>query len=483
MKHFGLLGEHLSHSISPQIHQCIYQKLNINADYSLIEFPREDLEPIIKSLYRTSMSGPISSPMSGVNVTIPYKKDVIPLLDNIDDLARSIGSINTIKIDQGKLSGYNTDYYGIQASLEDYLPLKSFTFLILGYGGACLPLIAYLLNEGAEKIYIASRNPQKGIDDLESIMGPENTKPAIEFVGYDQLDKIKGKIVFNTTPLGMFPNLDQSALAKEIFKNFDIAIDLIYNPCETKFLRDARRSGLKCQNGLKMLVYQAIRAVEIWNNIQIVKDTASDIYKHFNKTNIMENTYFKQFIAFPENLQPIYLVGMPASGKTSLGRLLADLLGLGFVDLDRYIEDMTGKRLEDIFKKEGESAFRDYEEEALLATCRLENTIISTGGGCITRKKNREILNNSDMVFYIVRDCQTIIDKSSLEDRPLLRSDSSRIFDLYNNRKSYYEEVADYPIYNRSSLETALFDMVDIILDRYSDNKNITREGENINEK
>ena len=174
---------------------------------------------------------------------------------------------------------------------------------------------------------------------------------------------------------------------------------------------------------------------------------------------------------------------MPASGKTSLGRLLADLLGLGFVDLDRYIEDMTGKRLEDIFKKEGESAFRDYEEEALLATCKLENTIISTGGGCITREKNREILNNSDMVFYIVRDCQTIIDKSSLEDRPLIKSNSSRIFDLYNNRKSYYEEVADYPIYNRSSLETALFDMVDIILDRYSDNKNTKREGENINEK
>lgn len=489
MKHFGLLGEHLSHSISPQIHRYVYENLNIDADYKLVEFPKEELESTVHKLAVKNFSG--------VNVTIPYKKDVVPLLDDIDDLAKTIGSINTIDIDQGRLIGYNTDYNGIKATLESYMPLESHTYLILGYGGACLPLIRCLLDHGASKIYIASRNPAKSRHDLGSITDEYTTRndpstivcqgaiinnsnymvcedsptSTIEFIGYESLHSIEGRIIFNTTPLGMHPHEGDSPIDKDVFKNFDIAIDLIYNPCETRFLREARRSGLGCQNGLKMLVYQALKSVEIWNKINIDPSLSDKIYKYFIEMNMIENSHgyhIKNNCIEEENKNqdPIYLIGMPGSGKTSIGQLLAHFLGFDFVDLDQYIEDTSGKTIDYIFKKEGERSFREYEEEALINTSNLKNTIISTGGGCITSEKNRLILSRSDRVFYIIRDLDTIIRDSSLKNRPLLSEDPSLIYALYRNRKKHYEEVSDQLIHNSSSLETAVFDILDRLLNK-----------------
>ena len=451
MKHFGLFGEYLTHSISPQIHEYVYKKMNINADYSLIEFPECMLKSKVEILQNKNIEG--------INVTIPYKKSIINYLDSVDELASSIGSVNTVHITKKGLIGYNTDYYGIVRTLEDYLPLTGESCLILGYGGASLPLIRYLMTQDVEKIFIASRKPKDSQKDLISIIGMDKMSKNIEFIDYDHVSSVKGKIIFNSTPLGMYPNEDTCPIDKKYLTNFHIAIDLIYNPAETKFLKEARESGLLCQNGLKMLVYQAIKSIEIWFGKNIDPKIYRETYDYFNCKNIMENSNRGTFIK-PTKLAPIYLVGMPASGKTSLGKLLSEYLDLSFVDLDEYIENMTHKTIKQIFENEGEKAFRKYETIALQRTKAMKNTIISTGGGTVTTKENRHFLQNSKQVFYIERDCQKIIDTCSMKNRPLLKNNPMKIFDLFDQREDLYKQVSDKTVYNNSNITTALFDMV-----------------------
>ena len=449
MKHFGLFGEHLTHSISPQIHEYVYKKINMDADYSLIEFPEHLLESNVKNLQAKNIEG--------INVTIPYKKSIINYLDSIDELASSIGSVNTICITEKGLTGYNTDYYGIVSTLDDYLPLANENFLILGYGGASLPLIHYLIEQNAKKIYIASRDPKNSKKNLESIIGVDSVNNEVEFIDYEYIDSVSGKIIFNSTPLGMYPNEDTSPIDKKYLLNFQIAIDLIYNPVETRFLKDARESGLQCQNGLKMLVYQAIKSIEIWLDKKIDSMIYQETYDYFNHKNILENSNRTTLKA---NLDPVYIVGLPASGKTTLGKLLSEYLDLKFIDLDEYIENMTHKTINKIFEDEGEKSFRDYETKALYQTGNMKNTVISTGGGAVVTKENRQLLQNSKQVFYIARDCQTIIDTCSMKNRPLLKDNPMKIFDLFEQRKDLYKQVSDKTIHNNSNIVTPLFDMV-----------------------
>ena len=231
-----------------------------------MEFQNDELENAVNALKILKIKG--------VNVTIPYKEKVLPFLDFIDEDVKNIGAVNTISLKSEKLYGYNTDCYGFGKMIEDFKVLgKNVT--VIGYGGASKSVIYHLLKSNVNSITIVSR---KAFELKKSI-----TNPKIKVINYEDVYNIKGDVIVNTTPIGMYPDVDKSPVDKKIFKNYDKACDLIYNPKKTRFLKDADSMNLKTENGLKMLIYQAIKSVEIWREEEIKESDANLIYENFLK--------------------------------------------------------------------------------------------------------------------------------------------------------------------------------------------------------
>lgn len=266
MNSYGLLGEKLGHSLSPDIHEEIFKKLNIKGSYSLFEVSKDNIDNVIPSIKVLGISG--------INVTIPYKNEVMKSLDDISKEAQEIGAVNTISVNDGKTIGYNTDYFGFGEMLKRFnINCKNKNIVILGAGGASKAVVQYFYDNGAKNIYLVSRKPETVYK-----------KEFIKVISYEELSKIvDGDIIVNTTPCGMYPNIDSMAINKEILKNYKTAVDIIYNPIETMFLREAKKLGLKTVDGLYMLVGQAIKAEEIWNNTKLKDSDIEEIYMKASK--------------------------------------------------------------------------------------------------------------------------------------------------------------------------------------------------------
>ncbi len=234
---YALLGEKLGHSFSPQVHNEIFKDLNIDATYELKEIKKEEIVDALNLLKKGIYNG--------YNVTIPYKKEVMKYLDVIDDKAKEIGAVNTIAYKDGKLIGYNTDYYGFKEEiLYNKIDVSNKDCYILGTGGASLALNKALKDLGAN-VYFVSRNP------INEFM-----------ISYEELKNKKPYLIVNSTPVGMYPNVDNCPIEEEIINNTKYVIDIIFNPLQTKLLKIAKSN----MNGLFMLVGQAIKAEEIWQN-------------------------------------------------------------------------------------------------------------------------------------------------------------------------------------------------------------------------
>lgn len=424
MKKHGLLGRGLSHSLSPDIHKYVYKLIDYDADYKLLDFDENELEKYISLLRKGQING--------VNVTMPYKKSIMKYLDYIDEDAQLIGAVNTVLVSNSKLSGYNTDYYGIEMTLKNYMPLDKKNFLILGSGGASKALLHFLSKNNADKIYIASRNK----DGKNNFTRYESQ---IIYINYEEIKNIKASIVFNASPLGMYPNKKACPLKDEFFKNFDSAIDLIYNPWQSLFLKKAKKEGLKTENGFKMLVFQALKSIELWSGKKISSKIKLATYLHFR------NLYVED--------EKIFLVGMPACGKSSLGKILAQNLSYQFIDLDLYIEEKMHMSIKDIFALYGEKKFRILESQALEEVTSYKKVVIATGGGCVLSEKNRNLLKKYPLVFFINRPCEEILENVNLEDRPLLKDNPEKIFNLYKERVDLYREVSSHILENSESLD------------------------------
>lgn len=258
---YALIGEKLSHSYSPNIHNSFFKKNNIDSNYGLIELKKEELSDFCEKVKKGSIKG--------FNITIPYKEDIFSMVDEIDPKAKTIGAINTVKNCNGKLYAYNTDYYGYLYSVQKLsVPVKNEKVIVLGNGGSAKAVIEVLKDLGAKEIFLVSRNPSK--------TSPEG----ITSVSYDKLESIgKASFITNCTPVGMYPNMDSCPIEKSLFKNYSYAIDLIYNPKETLFLQYAKEFGASTLNGLFMLLGQAIKAEELWQNMEISMETINELYK------------------------------------------------------------------------------------------------------------------------------------------------------------------------------------------------------------
>lgn len=401
---YGLLGDKLGHSYSPQIHAMLG-----NDSYVLFEKKAEELESFLHG-----------NDFYGLNVTIPYKKAVIPYCNELTPIARQLGSVNTIvRQENGTLLGHNTDYYGFETLLQHSgLSVENKKVLVLGSGGASNTVVAVLENKHAIVIVI-SRN---GINH------------------YGNLHKHRdASIIVNTTPVGMYPNTQEAPLSLDIFEQLEGVLDLVYNPAHTALLLDAESRGLVAMNGLLMLVAQAKEAAQLFMD-SVISDR--EIHTICHKLRMQT-----------EN---ILLIGMPGSGKSTVGAIVAAQLGKQFVDIDTLITEKVGCSIPQLFKDRGESVFRQLETQALNEVCKQSGLVIATGGGCVTQHENYNLLHQNGTVFCIHRNISLL----ATEGRPLSQTDTPEI--LYQQRQPLYQKFADYHVDNNHEPSVAAMEIVRI---------------------
>ena len=395
-KVYGLLGRKLGHSWSPPIHRSLGCE-----DYRLIELEPHELEGFLRR-----------EDLGGLNVTMPYKRDVMPFCDVIDEGAQAIGSVNTLvrRVD-GKLYGYNTDIDGFLYTLRRAnVILFQKKVVILGSGGASLTAQAAAKREGARETVVVSRS------------GPDN---------YENLDRhADAQVLVNTTPVGMWPNMSGRPVDLSRLPGLEAVLDVIYNPSRTDLLLQAKECGLRRSGGLPMLVAQAVRAEELFFDRTVPTEETEKIVAQLwhDRTNIV-------------------LVGMPGCGKTTVGQELAALSGRPLVDLDGEIVRRAGRSIPDIFREEGEEAFRGLESQVLAQVCAQSGQIVATGGGSVLREDNRSALRRTGRVYFLRRE----LDLLPRDGRPL--SQAGNLAEMYRARRPLYQAAADVVIDNSVALE------------------------------
>ncbi|MBQ6289582.1 MAG: shikimate dehydrogenase [Clostridia bacterium] len=388
---YGCIGEHLPHSFSREIHGEIGSYA-----YELKELTPEELPGFMTS--RGFM---------GINVTIPYKQAVIPFLDEIDETARAIGAVNTVVNRDGKLYGYNTDLYGLTRLIRRIgLDLSEKKVLVLGTGGTSRTASYAAEKLGARVVYRVSRTSREGSLSYEDVLR----------------DHTDAQIILNTTPCGMFPRPAEQPLSLESFTRLEGVADAIYNPLRSRLVLDARSRGIPAEGGLYMLVAQAVRASELFLNMSYPDDLTDQIYD--------------RILRRKENL---VLIGMPGSGKSAVGKILTETTGKPLADTDQLIVEKAGKSIPEIFREDGEPAFRDLESEIIRELSLQGGQVISTGGGAVLRPENVTLLRQNGRLFWLDRAPDSLV---PTDDRPLADT-AAKMKQLYQEREPVYRASAD----------------------------------------
>lgn len=391
----GLLGRKLGHSYSPQIHAYLG-----DYSYTLFEKEPEEIEYFIRN-----------GDFTGINVTMPYKKAVIPFLDELSPAAQKMGSVNTIvRRKDGTLFGHNTDYYGfISLVHHSGISVAGKKTLVLGSGGTSNTAVKALEDLGAV-VTVISRSAKNNYSNL--------------FAHQD------ARIIVNTTPVGMYPNTGLAALDIRQFPQLEGVLDVIYNPARTQILLDAQSLGLPNASGLWMLVAQAKEAAEYFTGTAIEDAIIGTIYKKLSA-----------------QMKNIVLIGMPGCGKTTIGKLLAQKTGRALVDADEEIIRLAGKSIPEIFAQDGEEVFRSYETKVLENLGKSSGLILATGGGCVTRERNYPLLHQNGEIFWLLRSLELL----PTDGRPLSQANSRE--KLYATREKLYRRFADAALDNESAPE------------------------------
>lgn len=390
----GLLGRKLGHSFSPQIHKHLG-----NYQYDIFEKEPNQLEDFL-----------LRGTVCGLNVTMPYKKDVIPYCTELSAEASKIGAVNTIvRRSDGTLIGHNTDYYGFASLLDNYkICVHNKKVLVLGSGGASVTVQCVLQERNAQVVVIS----RSGSDNYDNI----------------HLHSDAAYIV-NTTPVGMYPDTGISPVSLDQFPQLEGVVDLIYNPARTELLIQAEERGLVAVNGLWMLVAQAKESAEWFTGSEIDDDLIASI--HHNLETATQN---------------IILIGMPGSGKSTVGKELAEALSKTFIDADAELVHTSGRAIPEIFSTDGEPAFRELEHQVLKSLGKRSGLVIATGGGCVTRKDNYRLLHQNGTIVWLQRDLELL----PIEGRPLSQTNTPE--DMYAIRKPQYAAFSDISVRNNAEI-------------------------------
>lgn len=391
---YGCIGEKLSHSFSKEIHALL-----ADYDYEIREIPREELAHFLTA-----------RDFKAINVTIPYKQDVIPYLDEIDHIADTIGAVNTIVNRGGKLFGYNTDFAGMTALLRRAgIDLAGRKVLILGSGGTSKTAVAVANALGARKVFRVSRSAKDDCISYEDAVGLH----------------ADADILINTTPSGMYPEPNAQPIDLTKFEHLIGVADAIYNPLRSRLVRQAHKLGIPATGGLYMLVAQAAVAVG-----------------HFLDTAIDDDTIERVYRTVRNDKQNLVLIGMPGCGKTTLGKRFAAERGMDFVDTDDLIRERVGTDIPTIFAERGEAGFRDIEQDVIRSLESVQHTVIATGGGAILRGENVNILRANGRLCFLDRPLDALV---TTADRPL-SSDREKLEQRYNERYDLYCAAADFAV-------------------------------------
>lgn len=395
MKKCGLLGRKLGHSYSPQIHSLL-----ADYEYLLYEKEPEELEDFLKN-----------GEFDGLNVTIPYKKAVVPYCAELSETARKIGSVNTlVRRADGSLYGDNTDAFGFEALLKHSgISAEGKKCLVLGTGGASVTVCAVLHSLGAKEVITVSRTGDNNYGNISKHSDAE--------------------IIINATPVGMFPNNGESVIDLRAFPNCSGVLDVIYNPARTAILLQAEELGIKNACGLYMLVAQAKKSSEDFTGESIPDSEIERIEGILRR-----------------GMQNVVIVGMPGSGKSSVAEELGKKLCRKVIDTDAEIVSRAKMSIPEIFESFGEEHFRALETEVMRDCGKQSGFIISTGGGCVTREENYPLLHQNAVIIWVQRDISLL----SREGRPI--SQKSDLNELYNARRKYYERFADIIADNNGEL-------------------------------
>lgn len=404
MMRYGLIGEKLGHSFSKIIHEKL-----ADYTYDLIPLSLEELDVFMRE-----------KEFSAINVTIPYKETVIPYLDEVDPKAAKMGAVNTVVQRNGKLFGYNTDYFGFRYMLEhNHIQIAGKKVLVLGRGGASKAVIAVLEDMGAAEIHTIYY------------------KIAEDSISYETCYALHtdAQVIVNTTPVGMYPNSGHTPIDLTPFTKLEAVADVVYNPLRTRLVLDAEEKGCQAIGGLEMLVGQAKYAVEIFLDQSLPEDSIDVVYK--------------DLMAERRNL---VLIGMSGCGKSTLGKLAAEKLGKTFLDTDAEIIKRIGMSIADYFAAYGEDSFRKVESEVVQEISTQNNLVISTGGGVIKNPENIRWLKGNGTVIWIQRDPELL---ESGNGRPLV-PDQEAVRRLYKERLPLYTAAAETIIENDGNEEEAL---------------------------
>lgn len=394
----ALIGEKLGHSYSKLIHEAfgLYS-------YELVSLPRDRVGEFMEN-----------GDFDAFNVTIPYKRTVMPYCSYISPEAQKIGSVNTVIRTQDGLHGFNTDYFGFKSmAARAGIDFAGKKVVILGSGGTSLTAKAVAADCGADRITVVSRSGEYNYENLEKLSDCE--------------------ILINTTPVGMYPNNGSSAVKLDSFPRCEAVLDVIYNPLRTELIMQALERGISCSGGLYMLVAQAAQSA-----------------KYFCSAEIGEKEIERVFRSLALDVQNIVLVGMPGCGKTTVAAALERLTGRKSVDTDSLVEKAAGMSVPDIFSEYGEAHFRELEAQAICGIAKEKGLIIATGGGAVLNPENVRALKGNGCIYYLKRALELL----SLDGRPLSKSREA-LERMFVTRDPIYSNCANAEILNNSSPESA----------------------------
>ncbi len=404
---YGLIGEKLGHSFSKVIHEAI-----ADYEYEIKEIARDELHSFMSE-----------KDFLCINVTIPYKSEVIPYLDYIDDAAKEIGAVNTIVNRDGKLYGYNTDFGGLKMLiLKSNFDYSGKKVLILGTGGSSKTARVVAKSLGAKDIITVGRKSEVNYDNVYSL-------------------HFDADYIINTTPCGMYPDNYACPIDVSRFKQLKGVTDIVYNPLKTALVKQSEKLGIKSEGGLYMLVSQAVLACEIFTGKKLdVKTKTKEIFE-----------------ALTKQKQNIVLVGMPGSGKSTIGKALSKKLEREFIDTDDMIGSSCGD-ISEIFKNYGEERFREIETEMVKAASKKTGVVIATGGGAVLKEENIDALSQNGVIFFLNRPIEDII---PTEDRPLSNSFET-LKKRFDERYEIYMSCCDREIFVDGVIDNAVLKIMEM---------------------